>query len=99
MKYHFKVHKEGSGFWAKCIELPGCLTQGDSKEELFENMRDALNTYLHEPSDSKDLAALPKPSIKTTKTVVEVPVDPAVALAYSVSRLRIKYGLSQEEVA
>lgn len=99
MKYHFKVHKEGSGFWAECIELDGCYTQGDSKEELFENMQDALNTYLHEPADSKTLAALPRASIKTTQTVVEVPVDPSVALAYSIRRQRIKNGLTQEEVA
>ena len=46
MKYHFKVHKEEKGFWAECIELEGCCTQGDSKEELIENMKDALSIYL-----------------------------------------------------
>ena len=58
MKYHFKVHKEGNGYWAECIELEGCLTQterdpkGGSIEELHYNMREALNLYLSESPDS-----------------------------------------------
>jgi len=43
--YHFTAYREGNGFWAECIELPGCFTQGESEDELIENMRDALATY------------------------------------------------------
>ena len=99
MRYHFKIHKEKDGFWAECIELQGCLTEGNSKEELFENMQEALNAYLEEPDDSKYLAALPKKSIKLSHNVVEVPVDPSVAFAFSVRYQRIKHGLTQKEVA
>lgn len=53
--YHFKIHQEGKGFWAECIELPGCVTQGDSRDELLENMQDVLNTYLEDPQDSQYL--------------------------------------------
>lgn len=49
MRYHFKVHKEGKGFWAECLELKGCITQGNSKKELLENMQESLNLYLEEP--------------------------------------------------
>jgi antitoxin HicB len=42
MKYHFKIHKEGKGFWAECIELSGCFTEADSKEELRKNMHEIL---------------------------------------------------------
>jgi predicted RNase H-like HicB family nuclease/DNA-binding XRE family transcriptional regulator len=99
MKYHFKIHKEGAGFWAECLELPGCVTEADSKEELFSNMQDALNTYLEEPEDSHYVAPLPKARIQLSRTVVEVPVDPSVALAFSIRRQRIKNGLTQKEVA
>lgn len=99
MKYHFKVHKEGSGFWAECLELPGCITEGDSNEELFENMQDALNTYLEEPKDSKYLAPLPNESIKFSKSVIEVPVEPSIALAFSIRRQRIENGLTQKQAA
>ncbi len=51
MRYHFKIHEEKNGFWAECLELPGCVTQGNSKEELKKNMQEALNLYLEEEED------------------------------------------------
>ncbi len=99
MRYHFKVHKEKGGFWAECIELPGCVTQGDTKEELHANIQEALNLYLEECEDSEYLAPLPKKSIKLTPSVVEVLVDPSVAFAFSIRRQRIKQGMTQREVA
>ncbi len=99
MKYHFKIHKEKKGFWSECIELPGCVTEGDSKEELFLNMQDAVNTFLEEPEKSDYIAPLPNTSIKLSPSIVEIPVDPTIALAYSIRRQRLKKGLTQKEVA
>jgi len=99
MRYHFKLHKEKGSFWAECIELPGCVTQGDTKEDLHTNMQEALNLYLEECDDSEDLAPLPKKSIKLTPSIAEVPVDPSVALAFSIRRQRIQQGLTQREAA
>jgi len=93
MHYHFKIHKEDNGFWAECIELPGCITEGNTKSELFENMKQALNTYLDEPEDSQYLAALPKKSMELSRSVVKVPVDPALALAFSIRRQRLYQNL------
>ena len=99
MKYNFKIHKEKNGFWAKCIELPGCVTEGDSKKELNDNMREALNLYLEEREDCQYLAPFPKKSVKLTPSIVEVPVDPSIALAFSIRHQRIKKGLTQREAA
>lgn len=99
MRYHFKVHKEKKGFWAECIELPGCVTQADTKEELDINMQDALNLYLEEVEDYEYLAPMPKASIKEGRNIVEVPVDPSVALAFSIRYQRIKQGLTQRQAA
>jgi predicted RNase H-like HicB family nuclease len=99
MRYHFKVHKEKEGFWAECIELPGCVTQADTKEDLDLNMQEALNLYLEEVEDYEYLAPMPKASIKEKRNVVEVPVDPSVALAFSIRYQRIKQGLTQREAA
>ncbi len=99
MQYHFKIHKEGEGYWAECIELPGCVTEGDSKEELYENMQDALNTYLEEPADSKYIASLPKKLKKGSRNIVAVSVDPSIAFAFLIRRQRIKKGLTQKQVA
>lgn len=99
MKYHFKIHKEGDGFWAECLEIPGCLTQGDSKDDLLDNMSEAVNLCLQESANSEYLAPLPDESIKKSKSVVEVQVDPSVALAFSIRYNRIQSKKSQEEVA
>lgn len=99
MKYHFKVHKEGEGFWAECLELSGCFTQGDSMEELRSNMEEALNLYIDEPENSKKLAPLPDDSIRPSRSIIEVPVDPSIAFAFMVRYNRIQKGLTQQEVA
>lgn len=99
MKYHFKIHKEETGFWAHCIELLGCVTQGDTYEELQHNMQEALNLYVDEPADSTTLAPLPDESIKLSKSIVEVALDPHIAFAFLVRYNRIKHGLTQQEAA
>lgn len=99
MKYHFKIHKEGDRFWAQCLELDGCITEADSREELDKNMHDALNLYIEEEADSDDLAAMPDSKIKLSKTVVAVFVDPQVAFTFLVRYWRIKEGLTQKEAA
>lgn len=99
MKYHFKIHKEGKGYWSQCMELEGCITEGDTLEELHKNMQDALNLYIEEPENSKDLAELPNESIKLSKNIVEVPLDPEVAVAFMIRYYRIKHGFTQKQAA
>lgn len=99
MKYHFKIHREKKGYWAQCMELRGCITEGDSMKELKHNMEEALNLYIEEPEDSTDLAALPDTSIHTTKNIVEVTLDPLIAFAFMVRYNRIKQGLTQQQAA
>lgn len=98
MKYHFRVHEE-DGFWAECVELSGCVTQAKTIEELCDNMYEALNLYLEEPEGSEVLAVLPDASIKTSRGMVEVGVDPRVAFAFLVRYNRLKRGLTQQEMA
>jgi predicted RNase H-like HicB family nuclease/DNA-binding XRE family transcriptional regulator len=99
MKYHFKIHKEGKRLWAQCLELEGCITQGDTLQELHMNMTEALNLYIEEPEHSKDLASLPDASIKISKSVIEVQVDPTIALAFLIRHFRISQNLTQQDVA
>ena len=98
MKYHFKVTKEKTGFWAVCVELQGCSTQGDTREELLKNMKEALNLYLDEPADSKIVFPLPKKK-GLDPNLVEVPVEPRIAFAFALRRLRLKHKLTQKEIA
>jgi antitoxin HicB len=98
MKYHFKTKKEKTGYWAFCLELEGCQSQGDSLKELKANCAEALNLYLAEPETSRTIFPLPKKGIKSSK-IFEVEVDPTVALAMLVRQTRLKNGKTQKEIA
>lgn len=98
MRYHFKIRKESKGYSAVCIELPGCVTQADHRDELSSNMEEALNLYLDEPADSKILFPLPRKRV-TGKSVTEVPVQPRVAFAFALRMTRLKLKLTQREAA
>ncbi len=98
MKYHFKYVKEGNTYWAKCVELDGCFTQAETLDELKENMHEALNLHLDEPSNSRTAFAPPKKSIKG-RNVVAVSVDPRIAFALKLRNLRAARGFTQKETA
>ena len=99
MKYHFKIHKEENGFWAECLEIPGCVTQADSREELIVNMEDAINTTIQEPEGSNYLAPLPDTSYEPSHSIAEVRVDPQIAMGFWLRYNRIKEGITQEAAA
>jgi predicted RNase H-like HicB family nuclease len=47
MKIKIVVHDaEEGGFWAEVPAIPGCATQGDSMEELMQNLREAIEGSL-----------------------------------------------------
>jgi antitoxin HicB len=98
MRYHFKVHQEKKGYWAECVELKGCITQANSKKELFAHAQEALNLYLDEPENSKVIFPEPNGSAKG-KELIEVPVDPKIAFAMILRQERVKHHLTQNQVA
>lgn len=95
MEYHFKVHKEKSGFSAECIELKGCRTEGNTMEELEMKMEEALNLYLAEQDNSTLI--FPAPKALNGKNIIPVTVDAGVAFAMNLrqTRLRLKKTQSQ----
>ncbi len=51
----------------QCLELPGAISEGETKEEALKNIRDAIRGYLEAfPEESERL--------KLKKEVVEVTV-------------------------
>lgn len=41
------IYPGESGFWiAECPSLPGCVSQGQSREEAIVNAREAINGYV-----------------------------------------------------
>ena len=46
MKYRVTVVESKEGFAVWCDDLPGCCSQGTSKTEALENIREAIREYL-----------------------------------------------------
>ena len=47
MKYRIIIEQDEDGiFVAECPALPGCISQGKTREEALENIKDAIRGYL-----------------------------------------------------
>jgi predicted RNase H-like HicB family nuclease len=61
MKIKAVIHEaEEGGYWAEVPSLPGCVTQGESMQELEANLHEAIEAWLlaAEPDDSQGLRLL-----------------------------------------
>jgi predicted RNase H-like HicB family nuclease len=48
MRYRVLIEVDESGTYvATCPSLPGCVSQGMTREEALKNIRDAVKGYLH----------------------------------------------------
>ena len=47
MKVKAIIHEaQEGGYWAQVPALPGCVTQGDTVEEVTSNLREAIEGWL-----------------------------------------------------
>ena len=42
----YEADQDEGGYWATVAELPGCGTTGETMDEIEENIKDAIETYL-----------------------------------------------------
>lgn len=56
MKIKAIVHQaEEGGYWAEVPALPGCITEGDTLEELENNLKDAIEGWLEVANDNHEV--------------------------------------------
>ena len=61
------IHQaEEGGYWAEVPALPGCITEGDTMEEVLANLKDAIEGWLEVANNSQ--------SVESTDQVVEIAV-------------------------
>ncbi len=46
MKYRVTLVESEEGFAVWCDDLPGCNSQGATRDETLENIKDAISEYL-----------------------------------------------------
>lgn len=67
MRFKAVIHEaEEGGFWAEVPAIPGCATQGETLDELMDNLREAIEGCL-----SVEVAE-PKPGGK--QRIIEIAV-------------------------
>jgi len=70
--FHVIVHEaEEGGYWAEVIELPGCMSQGETHAETLVNVQAAIVAVLRTYIEDGD--PLPRHDTSTMETVC-VPV-------------------------
>ena len=97
IQYQAKLHEEDGGCWAEFPDLPGCFTQGDSREEALENAREALSLWLEEARDPD--WEVPVPKTRRGKQYVWVTPYEDVSIPLMLRQARQRKGLSQRELA
>jgi predicted RNase H-like HicB family nuclease len=67
MKYTVVIHEDGTGYWAEVPSLPGCVSQGDTLEELKANIREAIAGCLEV---MREEGREPEPNVQLTEVAV-----------------------------
>ncbi len=68
-KVSIVVEKDEHGYYAYCPELEGCQSQGDSLEEVIENIKEAIELYLETLSEEEIKESVSKEILTTTLEV------------------------------
>ncbi len=61
---------EEGGYWAEVEELPGCVSQGETRQELLDNIKEAIETYLEVDLEVASDIPLAKPEIVKVEVLV-----------------------------
>jgi len=51
-KFSAIIEKDMDGYFALCPELQGCYTQGETYEEVLENIKDAIRLHIEDRIES-----------------------------------------------
>ncbi len=98
IEYPLILHKaEEGGYWAGFPDLPGCITEGDSEEEVLAMAKDALSGWLAVRFERN--FSIPEARILKGKNVRWVEPNPDVGIPLMIRKIRKELGMSQKEVA
>ena len=63
------IYQGEDGYWiAECPSLPGCISQGETKEQAIQNIKEAISSYINALKEDN----LPIPEEKFDVLVVTV---------------------------
>lgn len=97
IRYQAKIYRDEKHYSVEFPDLPGCFSQGSSKDEALENAREALSLYLEEARDPK--WKIPKPKLRKATQYIWITPFEDVAIPLMIRQARLKHNLSQRELA
>ncbi len=53
-KRHVILHFEDEGYWVEVPSLPGCYSQGDTREEALINIKEAIELHIESLIEAGD---------------------------------------------
>jgi antitoxin HicB len=59
------AEEDGSGFVATVPDLPGCMSDGETREEAARNVEDAIASWLEEARSVGRVIPEPKAALRT----------------------------------
>ncbi len=63
------IEKDDNGYYAYCPDLEGCQSQGDTFEEVMDNIKEAIDLYLETLSTDERESYLSKEYFTTSVEV------------------------------
>jgi antitoxin HicB len=92
----FKRAAEG-GYVVEFIDIPSCVTEGDTLEEAKAMAKEAVSAMLYS-LDSRRMT-IPEPSTIKRKGIYYIEPDLKIAFAITLKKERERLGLSQKDIA
>jgi len=92
----FKKAAEG-GYVVEFIDIPSCVTEGDTLEEAKAMAKDAISAILYS-LDSRKMT-IPEPSAVKGRGIYYIEPELKVAFAITLKKERERLGLSQKDIA
>ena len=72
MIFNAIIEKDENGYFASIPELEGCVSQGDTYEEVINNIKEALDIYLESLSSKEKEELFKRKIISVAPLEVEV---------------------------
>jgi antitoxin HicB len=97
IEYQASIERDGQGYLVVFPDLPGCITDGRTKDEALRNAREALSLYLEEARNPRWV--IPSPKKRKASKYEWIQPFPDVGIPLMIRHARSRHGLSQRQLA
>ena len=97
MRYDAFIHREGSRVLAEFPDCPGCQTFASSERALHARALEALEGWLETHLEHGEVPPLPR--VHRGENMIQVSIDPSLAVRIQIRRARAASKLTQGDLA